>query len=180
MAVIQPLFTNGKLQDVFDQYTPGDSPAAARNKIEGALNLTQNHIQIAYAADDGLADAVIQALQTAHLNGKVLVTGAGATVTGLRHILTGDQAMTVEMNPSLEVQGTARLVGALARGTSTAALVNGSLQITDGSPVPAVLETPIAVDRENIDETVIADGSVTTAQLCTGLPAGTNTNGTCP
>jgi D-xylose transport system substrate-binding protein len=179
-GVLQPLFDNGSLQKLFDQFTPGDSPATAGNEMEGVLTLTQDHIQIVYAADDGLADAAIQALATAHLNGKVLVTGAGATVTGLRHILTGDQAMTVEMNPSLEAQGTARLIGALARGTSTAALASGSLRITDGSPVPAVLETPVAVDKTNINQTVIADGSVTVAQLCTGLPAGTATNGICP
>lgn len=178
VAVTQPLFDNRSLQKVFDQYTPGDSPAVAGNEMAGVLTVTQNHIQITYAADDGLADAAIQALQTAHLNGKVLVTGAGATVTGLRHVLTGDQAMTVEMNPSLEAQGAARLVGALARGTSTAALANGTLHIADGSPLPAVLEAPVAVDKANINQTVIADGSVTVAQLCAGLPAGTA--GICP
>jgi D-xylose transport system substrate-binding protein len=178
VGVLQPLFDSGKLRKMFDQFTPGDSPAAAGNEMQEVLTASQDNIQIAYAADDGLADAAIQALQTAHLNGKVLVTGAGATVTGLRHILTGDQAMTVELNPSLEAQATARLVGALVHGTSTAALVNGSLPITGGGPVPAVLETPVAVDKTNINQTVIADGSVTKAQLCTGLPAGTG--GICP
>lgn len=179
-AELPPLFDSGHLQKVFDQFTPGDSPAAAGNEMQGVLTVTQDNIQIAYAADDGLADAVIQALQAVHLNGKVLVTGAGATVTGLRHILTGDQAMTVEMNPRLEAQGTAGLVDALAGGTSTAALVNGSVPVTGGSPVPAVLETPVAVDKTNINQTVIADGSVTLDQLCTGLPAGTATGGVCP
>jgi D-xylose transport system substrate-binding protein len=106
------------------------------------------------------------------------VTGAGATVTGLQHILTGDQAMTIYMNPRLEAQATAQLVAALARGAGTAALVNGSMHTADGSPVPAILETPVAIDKTNIKDTVLADGWATSAQLCTGLPAGTG--GICP
>ena len=176
--VLQPLFDNRTLQKVYDQYTPGDNPATAENEVSGVLTVTQDNIQIVYVADDGLADAAIQALRTARLDGKVLVTGAGATVTGLRHILAGDQAMTVDMNPRLEAQATAGLVGALAAGTSTSALVNGSVPITDGSTIPAVLETPVALDKTNINETVITDGSVTLDQLCTGLPAGTG--GICP
>jgi D-xylose transport system substrate-binding protein len=175
---LDPLFTNKTLRKVYDQLTPGDSPATAQNEMEGALVANQNNIQIAYAADDGLAAAVIQALRAVHLNGKVLVTGAGATVTGLQHILTGDQAMTIYMNPRLEAQATAQLVAALARGAGTAALVNGSMHTADGSPVPAILETPVAIDKTNIKDTVLADGWATSAQLCTGLPAGTG--GICP
>jgi D-xylose transport system substrate-binding protein len=86
--------------------------------------------------------------------------------------------MTVEMNPRLEAEGTARLVGALASGASTTALVNGSLPASGGGTVPAVLESPVAVDKTNIADTVVADGSVTMAELCVGLPAGTG--GLCP
>lgn len=175
---LDPLFAARTLQKTFDQYTPGDTPATAQREMQGVLTASQNNVQLAYAADDGLADGVIQALRAVQLNGKVLVTGAGATVTGLRNILIGDQAMTVETNPRLEADATARLIGSLARGADTAALVNGSLSTADGGTVPAVLEAPYAIDKTNMAQ-VVADGVVTKAQLCTGLPAGTVTGAVC-
>lgn len=178
ISQLTPLFDARTLQRTLDQFTPGDSPAAAQTLMQEALTASQNNVQVAYAADDGLADGVILALRAKGLGGKVLVTGAGATVTGLQHILIGDQAMTVETNPRLEADATARLVGSLARGADTAALVNGSLGTADSGTVPAVLEKPFAIDKTNISQ-VIADGLVTKAQLCAGLPAGTNTFGAC-
>jgi len=138
-------------------------------------------VQIAYVANDGMAGTVIAALKQVHLNGKVLVTGQDATVAGLQQILEGNQMMTVYKAIKLEAGATAQLVAALSNGTATSSIVNGSTTIpqTGGANIPSVLETPVAVDKTNISSTVIADGFVTTAQLCAGLPAGTNTNGIC-
>jgi D-xylose transport system substrate-binding protein len=76
---------------------------------------------------------------------------------------------------------TAQLVAAISNGTDTSSLTNGATTKTaDGTAIPSVLETPVTVDKSNIATTVLADNFVTKAQICSGLPAGTNTNGICP
>lgn len=47
------------------------------------------------AANDDIADAVITVLRNKGVNGKVRVTGIGATPQALKAILHGDQFMTV-------------------------------------------------------------------------------------
>src|SRR5579875_3572807 len=178
---LDPLINSGALKLVYEKYTPNWDNPTAQTEMEAALSANQNNIQIAYVANDGMAGTVIAALKQVHLNGKVLVTGQDATVAGLQQILQGNQMMTVYKAIKLEAGATAQLVAALSNGTATSSIVNGSTTIpqTGGANIPSVLETPVAVDKTNISSTVIADGFVTTAQLCAGLPAGTNTNGIC-
>jgi len=178
---LQPLISGGQLNKLVDEYTPNWDNPTAQNEMQGALTAHQNNIQIAYVANDGMANAVIAALKSQHLNGKVLVTGQDATVTGIQNILTGDQGMTVYKAITKEATATAQLVAAISNGTDTSSLTSGSTTKTmDGGNVPSVLETPVSVDKTNIASTVIADGFVTKSEICSGLPAGTNSNGICP
>jgi len=179
---LQPLFDSGSLKKVYDQFTPNWDNPTAQTEMEGALTANANNIQIAYVANDGMANNVIAALKAHHLNKKVLVTGQDATVAGIQNILTGDQAMTVYKAISKEANATAQLVADISNGTDTTSLVNGqntTVPITGGAAIPSVLETPVAVDKTNIQSTVIADGFVTKADVCAGLPAGTDTGGLC-
>ncbi|HLI07451.1 MAG TPA: sugar ABC transporter substrate-binding protein [Ktedonobacteraceae bacterium] len=178
---LDPLINSGALKLVYEKYTPNWDNPTAQTEMEAALSANQNNIQIAYVANDGMAGTVIAALSAVHLNGKVLVTGQDATVAGLQEILEGNQSMTVYKAITKEATATAQLVAAISQGTSTSSIVNGQTTIpqTGGANIPSVLETPVAVDKTNIASTVLADGFVTTAQLCSGLPAGTNTNGIC-
>jgi D-xylose transport system substrate-binding protein len=179
LSKLQPLYDNGTLKKVYDQYTPNWDNNQAQTEMEGILTAQQNNIQIAYVANDGMANSVIAALKAKKLNGKVLVTGQDATVAGIQNILTGDQAMTVYKAINKEAQATADLVKALHDGTDTASLTNGATTKTaDGTAIPSILETPVAVDKTNIQSTVIADNFVTVAEVCTGLPKGAG--GVCP
>jgi D-xylose transport system substrate-binding protein len=181
LSALQPLIDSGQLKKLVDEYTPNWDNPTAQNEMQGALTANQNNIQIAYVANDGMANSVIAALKSQHLNGKVLVTGQDATVAGIQNILTGDQGMTVYKAITKETTATAQLVGALSNGTDTSSMTSGNTTKTmDGGSVPSILETPVAVDKSNIASTVLADGFVTKTEICTGLPAGTNTNGICP
>ena len=93
--------------------------------------------------------------------------------------------MTVYKKIDLEANGTAQLVAAISMGTDTSTLTNGvTVAIPSGggaaagAKIPSVLEIPVAVDKSNVATTVIADGFVTAADVCTGLPSGTG--GFCP
>jgi len=178
---LQPLFANGTLKKVYDQFTPDWNNDTARTEMDSALTANQNNIQIAYVANDGMANSVIASLKAQHLNGKVLVTGQDATVAGIQNILTGDQTMTVYKAIAKEANDTAKLVAAISNGSNTSSLTNGTtVKTSDGTPIPAILETAVAVDKSNIASTVLADGFVTKSDICSGLPRGTNTNGICP
>jgi D-xylose transport system substrate-binding protein len=178
LTALQPLIDSGDLKVVFDQYTPNWDNAKAQSLMEGVLTKQGNQVDIAYVANDGMANTVIAALRSQKLNGKVLVTGQDATLTGIQNILTGDQAMTIYKPISQEAKATARLVAALSNGEDPGTIVNGKTEIKGGSSIASVLETPIAVDQKNVKATVINDGFLTQEQICNGLPSGAG--GVCP
>jgi D-xylose transport system substrate-binding protein len=165
---LQPLFSGGKLKNVYDVFTPNWDNPTAQTEMEQALTKVNNQVAIAYVANDGMAATVIAALRTQHLNGKVLVTGQDATVAGFQNILKGDQAMTVYKPINLEAQATANIVKALSQGTIPTNITSQSAT-TDSGSIPSILETPIAVDATNISSTVLKDGYVTKADICAGV-----------
>lgn len=180
--ILDPLIQAGKLNKVYEQFTPDYDPPTGEKEMKTALTQTHNNIQLVVAANDGLGGAVVQALAAQNLAGNVLVTGQDATVNGLQRILEGTQAMTVYKPIIKEATAAAQLAAALRDGKDIASLTKSQ---TTKNPqgkanIPSVLESPIAVDRNNIASTVIADNYVTQDQLCTGLPAGTDTSGICP
>jgi len=179
-SLIKPLVDAGSLTSVYDQYTPNWDNDKARVEMDAALTANGNKVAVAYVANDGMANSVIASLRTKQLNGKVLVTGQDATVAGIHNILLGDQSMTVYKDISKEAKSTIDLVKAISAGTDTASLTNGAtVKTSDGTAIPSILETPVAVDKANIAATVIADGFVTKSDVCAGIPAGTNTGGVC-
>ena len=174
-SVLDPLISSGKLNKVYETFTPDWNNQQAQSEMEGALTKNANKVAVAYVANDGMAGTVIAALKAQNLQGKVLVTGQDATVAGFQNILLGYQSMTVYKAISKEADAAAQLAAALSKGTSTASLTNGATTATqDGGNLPSVLETPVAVDKTNITSTVLADGFVTQAAICQGVPAGTD------
>ncbi len=178
---LDPLINAGILKKVYEQFTPNWDPPTAKLEIQTALANTNNNIQLILSANDDMGGQIIAALQAVSLAGKVLVTGQDATVGGLQRILEGTQAMTVYKPILKEATAAAQLAAAIRDGKNIATLTKGeTIKNPNGkAEIPSVLETPIAVDRSNMASTVIADGYVTAAQVCNGLPPGTNTEGIC-
>ncbi|MES1026456.1 sugar ABC transporter substrate-binding protein [Gloeocapsa sp. BRSZ] len=177
LTALQPLIDSKEINLVFDQYTPNWDSARAQSSMGEIMTQQQNNIQIAYVANDGMANTVIAALRAQNLNGSVLVTGQDATVTGIQNIFTGDQAMTVYKPITKQAQVTAQLVAALSNGTDPRTLVNGQTALQSRGQLASVLLDPIAVDKSNVQQTVIADGYLTREQICNGLNG--DTTGIC-
>ncbi len=177
---LDPLYGSGALKKVYEKFTPNWDNATAQTEMQAALTANGNKVAVAYVANDGMANNVIAALKAVRLNGKVLVTGQDATVAGIQNILKGDQAMTVYKAITKEAMATAQLVAAISNGTSTSSIINGKTTVpqSGGADIPSVLETPVAVDKTNIQSTVIADNFVTKSDICAGLPSGAG--GICP
>lgn len=180
MSQLNPLISSHKLNKIYDIFVPDWDNDRARTSMEQALTANQNNIQIAYVANDGMANAVIAALRAQKLDGKVLVTGQDATIAGLQNIMLGNQSMTIYKAITKEAHATAQLIAAISNNQSTTTLTQGHTTKTqDGAAIPSVLETPIIVTKDTIKETVINDHYIDTAQICQNLPASLNTQGIC-
>lgn len=168
-SVINPKFESGEWTEVDDQSVPEWDNQQALVIFEQMYTAANGDIDAVLAANDGLANAVIQVLLTNDAAGAP-VTGQDATVEGLQNIVQGYQCMTVYKAIPAEAQAAAELAVALLRGEEPsvdASVDNGSQE------VPAVLLEPTAVTDENIMDTVIADGFRTVEEICTGPVAET-------
>ncbi len=171
---VDPLIQGGKLKSAYEQFTDWTGPTA-QTDFEAALTQTGNKVAVAYVANDDMANAVISSLKTKHLDGKVLVTGQDASITGIQNIMTGVQSMTVYKAISKEAQATTDVVKAIVNGQDAASVATAQTkEPVSSANIPTVAETPVAVDKTNIQDTILKDNFWTKDQLCKGLSAGTD------
>ena len=170
---LQPLIDSGDLQLVFDEYTPYWDGEIAGDRMAEILAKEGGEINIAYVANDNMADSAIEVLRAQKLNGKVLVTGQDAELFALQNILKGDQAMTVYKPISSEAAAAAKLVVALSEGRDPGEIINSTTETATGGKIPSVLVDAIAVDKDNITDTVIADKFVKLGEICQGITVDT-------
>lgn len=180
MSQLSPLINAHKINKVYDIFIPDWNNDRARTSMEQALTANQNDIQIAYVANDGMANAVIAALRAQKLDGKVLVTGQDATIAGIQNILIGNQSMTVYKAISKEANATAQLLAAISNGQNTSSLTRGHTTKTRGGvAIPSLLEMPVVVTKDTIKTTVLNDQYMTTKQICQNIPTNIDTQGIC-
>ena len=166
LEVLDPYVKRGDITIVGDQWATDWQPVEALKIMENALTRNANRIDAVVVSNDGLAGGAIQALAEQKLTGKVLVTGQDAELSACQRVLAGTQSMTVYKS----IHGLAR------RGAEVALLLARKQPVPDATAklnngfkdVPAILIAPIAVDRLNMDSTVVADGFHTKAELESG------------
>jgi D-xylose transport system substrate-binding protein len=178
----------GDWELVADQHVPGWDNQEAQTIMEQILTSANNDVDAVFAANDGLANSAINALEAAGVEGAP-VSGQDATAAGIQNILLGKQTMTVYKPIEAEAEVAAAVALALQRGEDPANIdveADYSLigiQAEDGQPtdapegegvIPYYALTPIGVTAENIQDTVIADGFRTVEEICTGEVAETN------
>lgn len=155
MSVLKPYIDSGKIKIVGDQWVDAWLPENALKIMENALTANNNKIDAVVASNDATAGGAIQALQAQGLAGKVAISGQDADLAGIKRILAGTQTMTV-YKPITELANTAADI-AVALGNDKTPASNATLN-NGLKDVPSRLLTPIAVDKSNIDSTVIKDG----------------------
>ncbi|HJV16386.1 MAG TPA: D-xylose ABC transporter substrate-binding protein [Bacillales bacterium] len=153
--VLKPLIDKGDIEIVYDQWTKDWTPANALMNMEAALKANHNQIDAVIAANDATAGGVIQALKEQGLAGKIPVAGQDADLAAAKRIIEGTQTMTVYKPIKALTKEAADLSVKLANGEE----LNTVRKVNNGKiKVPSVLLSPIAVDKLNIDSTIIADG----------------------
>jgi D-xylose transport system substrate-binding protein len=150
--------------------TPDWSPDQAQNEMEQAITaLGNNGFEAVYAANDGTAGGAIAAMKSAGIEPSTKpTTGQDAELEAIQRILVGEQFMTVYKAIGPETEAAAEIAVALAEGEEVpSGLINGK-QNNEVEDVPSVLLEPVAVKKENVKETIVADEFWPTSELCTG------------
>jgi D-xylose transport system substrate-binding protein len=178
----------GDWELVADQHVPGWDNAEAQTIMEQILVDADNDVNAVFAANDGLANSAINALEAAGI-GPVPVSGQDATQAGMQNILLGTQTMSV-YKPIKDEAGVAAAVALALRAGEDITGIETEFDFTiigieaaTGEPadssegegiVPYVALVPIGVTADNMAETVIADGFRTVEEICTGDVAATD------
>jgi D-xylose transport system substrate-binding protein len=166
-SVFDPLVAAGKLTIAKEYDTPDWSPDQAQTEMTQALTALNNKVDGVYAANDGTAGGAIAAMKAAGLSPLPPITGQDAELAAIQRILVGEQYMTVYKAIKPEAEAAATLAYDLLTGMAVpSGLVTGTTN--NGSvDVPSIILTPVAVTKDKIESTVVADGFYTAAQICT-------------
>jgi len=160
---------------VGDQVAPGWDNTKGQNIFQQQYT-AHPEINATIEANDGLANAVITVLKANHVAAnKIPTVGQDATLQGIENVLQGYQCGSVYKAVYLEAQAAVALATILRAGlTPPSALVNGTTSPASGKPgntQPALLLTPLWVDKSKVASTVIKDNFVDKNALCTAVGA---------
>ena len=170
-GVAEPHFTDGSWELVDDQFVPEWDNQQALVIFEQILTAANNEVTAVFAANDGLAGAVISAFKNAGIDpgdAGIPISGQDAGVGGIQNVLAGDQAMSVYKPIKAEAETAAEAAIALLKGEGLTALTGGLTLNNGTNDIPFIALTPIGVTKDNVAETVIADGFRTWEEICVG------------
>src|ERR1044071_1877177 len=154
MQVLKPAVDSGQIKIVTQQYAREWLASEALRITEDALTKNNNDIQAIVASNDGTAGGAISALPPT-LVGKVLVTGQDAALDAVQRIVEGKQTMTIYKPIVPLAKSAADSAIKLARGEK----LDAKDKVNNGKiDVPAILQEPIVLDKNNVMQTVIKDG----------------------
>jgi D-xylose transport system substrate-binding protein len=148
--------------------TPDWSPDKAQQEMEQAITAVgKDGFVGVYAANDGTGGGAIAAMKGNGIDPKTRpTTGQDAELAAIQRILVDEQYMTVYKAIKAEAEAAAQLAVDLVQGKTPsgadAKIDNGTKQ------VPSILLTPVAVTKDNINDTIVKDKFWTVAEICTG------------
>ena len=136
-------------------YTPNWKAEEAANYLNDHLTELDD-VDAIMCGNDNIATTIIRTLSEARLAGKIKITGQDADLEACQRVVEGTQVMTVYKPVEKLAQVAADYAIQLAEGKE---LKDVNVTINDGSfDVPYYYIEPIAVTKDNIDETIIESG----------------------
>lgn len=153
MSALKPSIEAGDVKIVKEVWADDWREEPAYDAVIEVVNDGET-IDAIIGANDHLAEAAIRALAINGLAGEVLVAGHDADISACQRIVEGTQYVTI-YKPIKKLAETAfDLAMDLAMGQD----LEVTATIDNGYDIPYIKLDVIAVTKENIDETVIADG----------------------
>jgi D-xylose transport system substrate-binding protein len=156
-----------KIAKEFD--TPDWSPDKAQLEMDQSItSLGKDGFVGVYSANDGMAGGIIAAMKGAGIDPKTKpVTGGDSEAAAIQRILTGEQLSTIYLAIKQQAETSAQLAVDAAHGKMDPnGLANDKVD-NGAKQVDSVLLSPIAVTKDNIQDTVIKDGFLTVGDICT-------------
>jgi len=153
--VLNPLIASGRVKVVAEDWALDWKPENAKKIMNAAITRSGHEFDAVVVSNDGTAGGAIQALLEEGLAGKVIVTGQDADLASCQRIMRGTQSMTVFKPVAKLASLAAQIAVEVAKGRMPEAattLDNGFKQ------VPCFFEKIVAVDRDNMMDTVVAAG----------------------
>jgi D-xylose transport system substrate-binding protein len=147
--------------------TPDWTPAKAQSEMDQAIAAVgKGGFVGVYAANDGTGGGAIAAMKGAGIDPSTRpTTGQDAELAGIQRILKGEQFMTVYKPLKPLAEKAAEWAVGLAQGKKpTDATTTENNGQTD---VPTLKLDVVAVTADKVKSTVVADGFLTPAQICT-------------
>ncbi len=160
---------DGKVTIGAEYDTPDWSPDKAQTQMDQAITkLGKDGFVGVLAANDGTGGGAIAAMKTAGIDPSTRpTTGQDAELAAIQRILLGEQYMTVYKAIKLEAEAAAALAVALAKGEPVPSTLQLSKVNNGFKDVDSILLKPVAVNKDNIKDTVVADGFWTADQIMT-------------
>jgi D-xylose transport system substrate-binding protein len=161
--VLKPYVEKGDIKIVLEKHLSTWNAIDAYNEMQAFLEGNKIKIDAVLAANDELAGGSIMALEMAMDTLDMVITGQDASVGGCQNIINGTQSMTVYKSIRNLAKEAAQTAVKLAKGDKITNAVN---VVSNGTKdIPAVLLKIVVVDKNNLRETVIADGFIKEDQL---------------
>jgi D-xylose transport system substrate-binding protein len=164
----------GELQNkvrISEEYdTDKWSPAVAEANMKKAIRaIGLNNIAAVYSANDGMAGAVIDALKQAGATTIPPVTGQDANLDAVQRVVSGEQYMSVYKSFLEEATDAAQMAVYKVQGRDIQydALTQDKVDSRTEKAIPATLVPVVALTKDNIKDTVIADGVYSVKDICT-------------
>lgn len=170
--VLAPHLESGAITIVADQYCDGWSADEALKHTENALTANNNEIDAIIPANDNTAGGVIQALAAQGLDGKIPVSGMDGDIAACQRIIEGTQISTAfKWLPALNTAALELACDAVMGNTDAVnAKINSGIDDGQGGEVPTCWIAPVCVNKDNINEVVIASGYYTVDQVYANVP----------
>jgi D-xylose transport system substrate-binding protein len=160
--VLDSAIADGAVEVVFEDWALDWRPDVAKKIMNAAITKAGHDFDAVLVSNDGTAGGAIQALIEEGIAGEKIVTGQDADLAACQRIMRGTQSMTVYK----PLKKLAEMGAEVAYQVATGQPVEAPESINNGlEEVPAIYEAVIAVDRDNMMETVVADGFHTAEEL---------------
>jgi D-xylose transport system substrate-binding protein len=156
--------------DVAKEYDTADwLPENAQREMEQAITAVgDDGFAGVLAANDGTAGGAIAALKGAGIDPATRpVTGQDAELAAIQRILAGEQYMTVYKPIKPLADDAAELAVAIAQGQDPPSGVINGKEDNGMEEVPTAINKTIPVYKDNVKDTVVADGYWSAKEICT-------------
>ena len=169
-GVLEVLKANSGLKLVADQSHEGWSPDKAMATTENLLTKSGNKIDAVICNNSGMARGVIAALDAQGLANadKIFVAGSDADLVNIQYVAQGKQAVDIwkKIDPLAESAAEIAVTLATNPDKDPKSLFKVDRVINNGAVNVPTLVTPVVlVDRNNLDQTIIAEGFYTHKQV---------------